>query len=189
MEFSHTLPSSTAFRLISKSKPGQIKEAMVSGLQDGKLTLSFSHATQTSREARVSGCQDGKVKRLTLPEPHHIKHPKTKAPPVGGASLYRGADDSGQRSGACRCKASGRGKPLPIGAASAKVFDDLLPGKPVAHPPGAVAIQDLPQPLLVDVAQGDVAFGIEAAGYHGAIGQNADMVAQAAAEASFALIG
>ena len=85
MEFSHTLPSSTAFRLISKSKPGQIKKAMVSGLQDGKLTLSSSHATQTAREARVSGCQDGKVKRLTLPEPRHIKHSKTKAPPVGGA--------------------------------------------------------------------------------------------------------
>jgi hypothetical protein len=109
MEFSHTLPSSTAFRLISKSKPGQIKEAMVSGLQDGKLTLSFSHATQTSREARVSGCQDGKVKRLTLPEPHHIKHPKKKAPPVGRAFLYKGAGDSRQGRGACQYKGGPRG--------------------------------------------------------------------------------
>ncbi len=69
---------------------------------------------------------------------------KTKALPIGGASLYRGADDSGQRSGACRCKVGRRGKPLPIGAALAKVFDDLLPGQPVMNPPVVVAIQDLP---------------------------------------------
>jgi hypothetical protein len=45
----------------------------------------------------------------------------------------------------------------------------MLSGKPVAHTPGAVAGQDLPQLLSVDVPQGDVAFGIEAAGHHGAI--------------------
>lgn len=65
----------------------------------------------------------------------------------------------------------------------------MLLGKALAHGVGAGGGEDFGQGRLQNVAEGDVPFGIEAAGDDGAVDEDADMIAQGAAAAVRAAIG
>ena len=65
---------------------------------------------------------------------------------------------------------------LPVCTAAAHGVHDLLPGKTFPYARGAGAGKDLRQGRLKNIAQRDIAFGIQAAGHHCTVHQNGYMV-------------
>jgi hypothetical protein len=72
---------------------------------------------------------------------------------------------------------------LPVCAAAAHGVHDPLPGKSFPDGGRARRGKDFRQCRLKDIAQGDVAFGIQTARHHRPVHQNGDMVTQSAAVA------
>ena len=78
-------------------------------------------------------------------------------------------------------------KSLGIAAAAAQVFRGPPAGKTVYHGFGPGGCQNIPDIFLKNVAQGNAAVTVQAAGYYGAVTENTEMIPQAIAEETLPL--